>query len=128
MNIDKTCPENCHRFLRLLLIPSLSLMLGACTTTPDAYRAYETGRFNVMPAQYRIMNTVRIQWVIRQDVTRFCAGAYQMANSQAFLTPPVACAMWDILQSECTVFTGPLTTHATVGHEIRHCFEGNFHR
>jgi hypothetical protein len=28
----------------------------------------------------------------------------------------------------CTVITGKITDHDTVGHEVRHCFQGNFHK
>lgn len=84
--------------------------------------------FNVMPAQYRIMNQVRINWEVREDVAHFCAHAKRMGREQSYLTPPMACAIWDILQAECTVVTGPLTSYVALGHELRHCFEGHFHR
>ena len=88
----------------------------------------EFASFNVMPAQYRIMNQVRINWEVRDDVAHFCAHAKSMGREQSYLTPPMGCAIWDILRAECTVVTGPLTSHVALGHELRHCFEGHFHR
>lgn len=84
--------------------------------------------FNAMPMQNRIMNNVRIKWEIRDDVAQHCARAYQMGREQAYLTPPLACAVWNTLKGECTIITGPLTSHVAIGHEVRHCFEGHFHR
>ena len=28
----------------------------------------------------------------------------------------------------CTIITGKTTDHETVGHEVRHCFQGSFHQ
>ena len=119
------------RFLlfRLLSVTGLVLVLSACQG-PSNHKvsSREFVPFNVMPAQYRIMNQVRINWEVRDDVAHFCAHAKSMGREQSYLTPPMGCAMWDILKSECTVVTGPMTSHVALGHELRHCFEGHFHR
>nr|WP_231624587.1 hypothetical protein [Limnohabitans sp. 63ED37-2] len=84
--------------------------------------------FNAMSSNYRIMNQVRINWEVREDVAHFCTQAKSMGRQQSYLTPPMACAIWDILKAECTIVTGPVTSHVALGHELRHCFEGHFHR
>ena len=81
-----------------------------------------------MPAHHRIMNQVRITWEVREDVSPFCGFAARMGREQSYLTPPLGCAIWDILKAECTIVTGPVTSHVALGHELRHCFEGHYHR
>jgi hypothetical protein len=115
--------------LRLLSLTVWVLGLSACQVASNhKVSSLEFVPFKVMPAQYRIMNQVRINWEVREDVAHFCAHAKSMSREQSYLTPPMACAIWDILETECTVVTGPLTSHVALGHELRHCFEGHFHK
>jgi hypothetical protein len=117
------------RLLRTLTLVALALGICACASVPSQnISSNEFNAFNAMPTQNRIMNNVRIKWEIRDDVAQYCARAYQMGREQAYLTPPLACAIWDAVKAECTVVTGPVTTHVALGHEVRHCFEGHFHR
>jgi hypothetical protein len=116
-------------WLRLLSLTVLVLGLSACQGISNhKVSSWELVPFNVMPAQYRIMNQVRINWEVRDDVAQFCAHAKSMGREQSYLTPPMACAIWDILNADCTVVPGPVTSHVALGHELRHCFEGHFHR
>ena len=118
-----------YRMFRNLTLVVLALSICACSSVPSQnISSNEFNAFNAMPTQNRIMNNVRIKWEIRDDVAQYCARAYQMGREQAYLTPPLACAMWDAVKAECTVVTGPVTTHVALGHEVRHCFEGHFHR
>lgn len=112
-----------HSFGRLTLVVASASLLTACQTLP----ASEFNAFVPVPAQQRIMNQIKIHWEVRDDVADFCAKAKGMGKEQAFLTPPVACAIWHTPRRECTVVTGTTTTHTALGHEIRHCFEGHFH-
>jgi hypothetical protein len=116
-------------WLRLLSLTTLVLGLSACHGgAMHQVSSLELIPFNVKPANYRIMNQVRINWEVRADVAHFCAHAKSMGREQSYLTPPMGCAIWDILKGECTVVTGPVTSHVALGHELRHCFEGHFHR
>lgn len=116
-------------WLRLLSLTVSVLGLSACQgTSHHKVPSWELISFNVMPAQYRIMNQTRVNWEVRDDVAHFCAHAKSMGREQSYLTPPMACAIWDILNAECTIVTGPVTSHVALGHEVRHCFEGHFHR
>jgi hypothetical protein len=36
-----------------------------------------------------------------------------------------ACSFWH--KETCLIITGKETTHAELGHELRHCFQGSFH-
>jgi hypothetical protein len=108
---------------RMLLVFVFVFLLAACQSLPRA----EYSTFVPMNPNQRIMNQVKIRWEVRDDVAEFCAKAKGMGKEQAFLTPPIACAIWQTARRECTVVTGSSTTHTALGHEIRHCFEGHFH-
>ena len=108
---------------RLLGISSLVILTTGCNTLPME----EYAQFSPAIPSKRILNQVRVSWEVRDDVADFCAKAKGMGKEQAFLTPPVACAIWNTPLKECTVVTGTRTSHVALGHEVRHCFEGHFH-
>lgn len=108
---------------RVLNIFCVIASLTGCHTLP----MQEYAEFKPLQASKRILNQVKITWEVRDDVADFCAKAKGMGKDQAFLTPPVACAIWHTPRQECTVVTGSVTSHVALGHEVRHCFEGHFH-
>jgi hypothetical protein len=101
----------------------LSLMtLSGCYTI--AQTEYEN--FVAQPVNKRIMNDIQLSWEIRPDAAEFCnqiISKQQNSNGIA----PVACAVWSIGKRHCTIITTPNPNHVVLGHELRHCFEGNFH-
>lgn len=99
------------------------LSMVGCQSLPA--KEFET--FTPMAIEKRRMDEVKVRWLVRDDVAQYCAKGMNMSQEQAFLTPPVACAMWSVAAKECTVITGSKTTHTALGHELRHCFEGHFH-
>ncbi|MBM3386780.1 MAG: hypothetical protein FJY36_03820 [Betaproteobacteria bacterium] len=107
----------------------LSLCLAACQSTGGgAYlSASELEPFTPLSVDQRSMNVVKLRWEVRQDVAEYCANSMGMDKERAYTTPPLACAIWSVRNKECTIVTGPRTTHLALGHEVRHCFEGHFH-
>ena len=111
------------------LLPLFSAALVACQSTGGVrLTAEEIESFTAMPAEQRIMNNVKLRWEVRTDVVDYCAKASGMGKERAFFTPPLACSIWSVATKECTIVTGPETSHLALGHEVRHCFEGYFHR
>ncbi len=102
--------------------------LTACQSLPHNVSSDELKTFTPLSAEQRIMQEVKLRWVVREDVVQHCARAVKMGLDQAFITPPVACAIWNKSTQECTIVTGTTTSHLALGHEVRHCFEGHFHR
>lgn len=110
-------------------LPLACLWLAACQSVPGAYvHTSEMSAFTPLASSQRIMNTVKMRWEVREDVAAYCAAASGMDKERAYTTPPLACAIWSQARQECTVVTGRVTTHVALGHEMRHCFEGHFHR
>ena len=118
-------------FRRLALLTSVCVLmvLTACasmqgTTLPVS----ELESFVPVPTHARLMNDVKVRWEIRENVVELCSRAAKISTTQAWMTPPLACAMWNVASKECVIITGKRVTHVELGHEFRHCFEGNFHR
>ncbi len=71
----------------------------------------------------RNMPAKSITWRVSADPTAECKKHFPAKISyQGYVA---GCAGWT--DNACVVITGSTTTHQILGHEIRHCFEGNFH-
>jgi hypothetical protein len=67
-----------------------------------------------------LSTVMQVRWIAVEDPNRAC---------KRFGPMPIvgACAIWDFAKQTCTVITGQITTMQALGHEVRHCFEGDFH-
>ena len=113
----------------LMAVAGLSMMVltGCQTLGGGVIPREEYENFTPKSPEKRIMKEVTVRWEIRNDVAQYCARSIGMGREQAYFTPPVACAVWQVDKKECVIVTGSPTSHVALGHEIRHCFEGHFH-
>ena len=65
-----------------------------------------------------------IRWVVSDDPNTECrqASGQKLQDRRGEIR---ACAVYT--SKTCTIITGAETSHAILGHELRHCFEGRFH-
>jgi hypothetical protein len=120
-----------HEFRRLAILASagaLMVLTGCASVQGPSLPVSELESFVPMPKQARLMNDVKVRWEVRENVSEVCSRAAQLSPTQAWMTPPLACAMWNVASKECVIITGKKVSHLELGHELRHCFEGNFHR
>lgn len=122
--------ERTSRAMRLILLIGLGwgvfLLTGCQTLREGELAAIEYQAFTPKDPASRLMNEVKMRWEVRDDVSAYCAKTIGMSHLQAKTTPPVACAIWHVATKQCTIVTGPSTSHVVIGHEVRHCFEGAF--
>lgn len=112
-----------------VMLVLLGLGLSGCQTMGGTYlSATEMEAFTPVAYDKRVMNTVKLRWEVRTDVADYCANSMGLDKERAYATPPLACAIWSVRNQECTIVTGSITSHLALGHEVRHCFEGHFHR
>lgn len=113
---------------RVLIGVSVVLSAGCQTMGGGAIPAAAYESFTPQSLDQRIMKEVKLRWEVREDVAQHCARSIGMGREQAYITPPLACAVWHVASNECVIVTGSPTTHVALGHEVRHCFEGHFHK
>ena len=118
-------------FRRLAILASASALMvltGCASVQGPSLPVSELESFVPVPKHARLMNDVKVRWEVRENVSEVCGRAAQLSSKQAWMTPPLACAMWNVANKECVIITGKKVSHVELGHELRHCFEGNFHR
>jgi hypothetical protein len=80
--------------------------------------------FIAKPYEERITDSTVVTWTTVDDVEKECikAGAKDPGAFQNIL----ACAIYN--KNSCKIMTAKTTSMETLGHELRHCFEGKFHK
>lgn len=75
-------------------------------------------------------NKSTITWRPVESVQAECEKESKRLGYGGFGYPVEACSFWDksSINNVCTIITAKNVNFHTVGHEIRHCFQGNFHK
>lgn len=66
-----------------------------------------------------------ITWRPVDDVQKSCEAESRKRGFKGFGYGVQACSFFD--GNQCTIITGKQTTMHSLGHEVRHCFQGNWH-
>jgi len=104
-----------------------AILLTGCASNPPSIPLAELDSFIAKPASQRVLNQVKVRWEVRDDVSQACLKNMPHAGAQAVQAAPIACAVWHVPTQECVIITARQVAHVTLGHELRHCFEGHFH-
>jgi len=67
--------------------------------------------------------SITITWITAGDITKHCEKVGLPYRYDGWL----GCATVSVDGRSCVVYTNKHTSHEILGHEIRHCFQGNFH-
>ena len=93
------------------------LVLSGCATSQTSNPVYNI-QFEAQPN----LPEKNIRWVVVENVSEFCQAKSPWLGNQRVL----ACSEYN--SRLCIIYTGRTTDLAIVGHEIRHCFEGQWHK
>ena len=115
-----------RRWVLLASLAALAALTG-CASTQPSIPLSELDSFQAMPESQRVLNRVRVRWEVRDDVSQICSQKVKTLGAQKVAAAPIACAVWNTTTQECTIVTARQVNHVTLGHELRHCFEGGFH-
>lgn len=111
-----------------LLLAAAVVSLTGCAAMQHSIPVSELDSFTPIPESQRVLNKVRVRWEVRDDVSEVCMKKVgTVGGAQKVLAKPIACAVWHVPTQECVIYTGKRVAHVTLGHELRHCFEGHFH-
>ena len=73
-------------------------------------------------------NKVEIVFIQAKNVTQACDKESRSRGKGGFGFAVDACSFWNWNQTQCTIITGNNANFHTIGHEVRHCLQGNFHK
>lgn len=79
---------------------------------------------------HNMTNSSSIVWKQTSNIQATCDNESRKRNLGGFKIKVEACSFWttNIFGSSCTIFTKRTTNLETLGHEIRHCFQGAYHK
>jgi len=98
--------------LALLFVSSL-----AHADWRDPFEKFDTGK--------NFTNQTHLTWVTVDDPTKACAAERSRRGFAQYSGKVMACSFWE--QNQCTIITAKFTDRDTIGHELQHCFQGNWH-
>ena len=72
-----------------------------------------------------VTDNKQIIWRHTDSVQKECEAESHKRKLGGFGYAVNACSFWDSIT--CTIITAKQVSMHTLGHEVRHCFQGNFH-
>ena len=73
-------------------------------------------------------NQIKISFIQTRNVQGVCSAESVKRGKGAFGYSIEACSFWNGSFTECTIVTALRANFHTLGHELRHCLQGNFHK
>jgi len=103
------------------VVAFIAIAIFATSSNANNWRDPES-RFS---ASKNFTNTSTVTWQVVDNVQKSCDAESRRRGNGGFGYSIDACSFWD--GNICTIITGRMTTLHEIGHELRHCFQGNYH-
>ena len=106
-------------FLTLLLISSSVLA-----------EEYHENPYTMFSTDKNFTTRTNINWIVVDNIQETCDKLKIKHTGKPFPYKVLACSQWKnnlIFKSECNIYTAKNVNTLTLGHEVRHCFQGDFH-
>jgi hypothetical protein len=78
-------------------------------------------------AKRKMSDTVKLTWRTVDNLQQACEEESRRRGNGGFGYGLEACSFWNIQGTECLIITKNKTSLHELGHEVRHCFQGNYH-
>ena len=106
---------------------ALVLALAVFATTVNADWSDPMEPFN---ANNKVADRMSVEWIAVDNIQATCEAESRKRGNNGFGYPLHACSFWTKQSSGyvCTIYTKRNPTTFTMGHELRHCFQGNYHQ
>ena len=105
------------------LIAILAITFFATTAVANDWRD-PNSRFD---ARRKMSETIAITWRTVDNVQQACEAESRRRGNGGFGYGVEACSFWNSDGTECTIITKNRASMHELGHEVRHCFQGNYH-
>lgn len=101
----------------------------ALVMSTNSFAKLEESPYEQFDATKKMADTVTITWRTVSNVQEVCSAESVRRGKGKFGFAIDACAFWDKTPKGmiCTIVTKPRPNYWDLGHETRHCFQGNFH-
>ena len=99
------------RYSYLLLL----LLTGCASVYPDSFEA--------LNSEQRLTNKTVVTWELVEDIDSFCK-----KRNNSILKDSIVLACAQPSKQYCKIYTSSVTSMSALGHEVRHCFEGAWHK
>jgi len=101
----------------------LAVLLVPCAALAGDWRDGDA-KFSAKPNR---TETLAVSWLVvpESKVQATCEAISKDSGLGGFGFAVDACSFWR--KNTCLIVTGKQTTHAELGHELRHCYQGSFH-
>ena len=78
---------------------------------------------------HKMADKMAVEWVTVDNIQTTCEAESRKRGNNGFGFPLQACTFWTKHPQGyvCTIYTKKNPTIHTMGHEMRHCFQGNYH-
>jgi hypothetical protein len=94
----------------------------AATTSENPHEAFRITKVH--------SSNIALTLITSKNVQATCDAESKKRGLGGFLESVEACSFWDrsALNNKCTIVLPEVTNFHTIGHEMRHCFQGNWHK
>lgn len=100
--------------------------LAAVTCVSNAAYYVDDASAPFDASEMRTNKAVSVKWETATNIQKACIAKGEFYGLKKHFNPDIrACAFWR--DNMCIIITGKTTTLHSVGHEIRHCFQGDWH-
>ena len=110
-----TAKPNIKSILLVLLLPCA--VLAGDWRDPNAKFNTKANRTESLAVSWMVVPNAKVQAT--------CEAVSKDSGLGGFGFALDACSFWQ--KKTCLIITGTQTTHAELGHELRHCYQGSFH-
>jgi hypothetical protein len=108
---------------KAFVVASLLVVTNSFAFTEDPKQQFDMTR--------NTANTVTVTFKQAANVTAECDRESKARGGKGYRFSVDACSFWDrsvVGPDVCTIITGTSTNFHIIGHEMRHCIQGNFHK
>jgi hypothetical protein len=107
---------------KVLAVLGLVVSVNALAYNDDPKELFSTTK--------NFTNSSTITWIPQDNVQKACDKEASKRGFGTYGYSVQACSFWDYRKdgsSICTIFTAKNVNMHTIGHEMRHCFQGPWH-
>ena len=115
--------------MKYLLFTIVTIVCFSIPSSGYAEKVFKDNPYTMFSAKDNHQGKSTIEWKPVANLQAECEKESKKRGLGGFGYPVTACSFWDngIRGNRCLVLTAKNLNMHTLGHEMRHCFQGNYH-